>query len=203
MAFLTAADVAHYFLVMQDTSGASDRITNLKIQKLCYYAQGFALVKLQRPLFFDDIEHWQHGPAIKSLWRQYREFGSNPIPVPPNPNIEFISPEIRSLLDDVMNEYGQTSALELRNQTHQEAPWLDTPDGAPITHQKMRTYFLPMVHNIVASDQRDMVDNERESLNIRMATDSEFMEATERGLAELVAGRFSRIEDVRRSLGDV
>ncbi len=46
----TARDVANYFLSKSDDD-AGDMFSNLKIQKLVYYAQGFNLAVFDRPLF--------------------------------------------------------------------------------------------------------------------------------------------------------
>ena len=204
MAFLAATEVAHYFLTTQDTAGTGDGITNLKIQKLCYYAQGFALVKLQKPLFFDPIQHWENGPVVPSLWQEYKYLGSSPIPTPKQPlDRTRFSAEVKAVLDQVIKVYGSFSAWELRNQTHSESPWIDTPDGAPITHQKMRAYFEPLIAHMKDSGEHSINTNDESSLAFKMASDAKFIELTELGLAELAAGRYSRLEDVRRSLRDV
>ena len=204
MAILRAADVANYFLAMQASVQAVDRITNLKIQKLCYYAQGLSLARFHKPLFFDDIQHWQHGPVIPSSWREYRSFGSNPIPLPKQPlNVETYSWETRRLLYDVMRTFGHLSAWELRNRTHAEPPWIDTRDGSSVTHQKMRDYFEPLVEDMKAFSQQGRADDTGKELAHKMANAPKFRELTERGLADLAAGRYSSLEDVRRSLGDI
>ena len=204
MAILRAADIARYFLAKQGPADAAEPINNLKLQKLCYYAQGVALAKLQRPLFFEDIEHWQHGPVVPTLWREYRQFGSNPIPPPEFPlDFKMFDSETRWVLDSVMRTYGRLSAWDLRNMTHTEPPWRNTPDSSPITHQKIRTYFTHLMENMPAFDKYGMEDAESPSLAFQMANDANFMELTERGLADLAAGRYSSIEDVRRSLGGV
>lgn len=42
----------------------SDKISVLKLVKLCYIAQGFSLAVLDRPIFNDDrIEAWKYGPV--------------------------------------------------------------------------------------------------------------------------------------------
>ena len=38
-----------------------DVMTNLKLQKLLYYMQGFHLAVFDTPLFDEDIEAWQYG----------------------------------------------------------------------------------------------------------------------------------------------
>ena len=60
---LSCYDVAQYFLAKADED-AGDLMSNLKLQKLVYYAQGFALVLLEKPLFPERIEAWIHGPVV-------------------------------------------------------------------------------------------------------------------------------------------
>lgn len=60
---LNCFDVAKYFLAQQDET-AGDLISNLKLQKLIYYAQGFHLAISDRPLFPEPIKAWIHGPAV-------------------------------------------------------------------------------------------------------------------------------------------
>ena len=204
MASLRASDVAHYFLLAQEASDVGDPITNLKLQKLCYYAQGLFLTKLKRPLFFDDIEHWQHGPVIPSLWRQYKGLGAGPIPVPRQQLDPYLfTSEIRDVLDQVFMMYGPLSAVELRNQTHRESPWIDTPDGAAITYPKLRAHFGSLIEKLEMSGRGQAGDDGEQSLSSEIATDVEFMELLKLGLADLSAGRYSKLEDVRRSLCDV
>ncbi len=204
MAILRAADIARYFLAKQDPASAGEPITNLKLQKLCYYAQGITLAKLRRPLFFEDIEHWQQGPVVPALWREYKQFGERPIPSPELPkDFKVFDSETRSVLDFVIKTYGRLFAWELRNMTHTEPPWQGTPDRASITHQKMRTYFETPAETMPTWDQHEIGDAESPSLALQMANDTEFIAITERGLADLAAGRYSSLEDVRKSLGSV
>lgn len=48
---LTCFDVAKYFLSLCNDEESGDLISNLKIQKLVYYAQGFSLAINNKPLF--------------------------------------------------------------------------------------------------------------------------------------------------------
>ena len=61
----TVDQIANYFLSLSDPE-IGDGISNLKLQKLCYYAQGFYLAQHDTPLFEDTIEAWQHGPVSVS-----------------------------------------------------------------------------------------------------------------------------------------
>ena len=49
--------------------------------------------------------------------------------------------ETRDLLDEVYAVYGQFAAWKLRNMTHKEPPWCNSPEGYEITHDALRAYF--------------------------------------------------------------
>jgi uncharacterized phage-associated protein len=145
---LTALQVAEYFLTLVDEE-AGDSLSNLKLQKLVYYAQGFSLALTGEPLFNERIEAWQHGPVVPSLYRNYKQHGSEPVPVPEGGlKFEIYSEETRELLDEVYSVYGQFSASKLRNMTHQEPPWMEAigTSSRLISHQTMKDYFSTLVH---------------------------------------------------------
>lgn len=138
-------DVANYFLTLNDEE-IGELITNLKLQKLVYYAQGFHLAIEGTPLFADDIEAWAHGPVVPVLYREYKKYGSGLIPVPVEFNPASIDKEIRDLLDDVYAVYGQFSAWKLRNMTHSELPWVEAADTAGVISLKtMKEYFKTFI----------------------------------------------------------
>jgi uncharacterized phage-associated protein len=117
-------NVADYFLCLQDED-AEDYVSNLKLQKLCYYGQGFYLALNNSRLFNNDILAWQHGPVIEDLYRKYKEFGSKKLPVSDGFFIESLTRDIRDLLEEIYQKYGQYSAWRLRDMTHSESPWLN------------------------------------------------------------------------------
>lgn len=139
---LSCQDVARYFLALND-EGAGDLISNLKLQKLAYYAQGFCLALYDRPLFPERIEAWQHGPVVPELYHAYKEHGSGPIPAPKDLDFDRYTPEERELLDEVYEVYGQFSAWKLRNMTHEEAPWKNMQDSGSgeISHASLSEFF--------------------------------------------------------------
>ncbi len=144
---LSAAAVAAYFLATQPED-SGEGISNLKLQKMCYYAQGFHLALFGSPLFKEDIQAWAHGPVVPSLYHAYKEYGDDPVPAPECIDLAAYDTDTRALLDDVADVYGQFSAWKLRNMTHSEAPWLDARrrmDGAIIKPEAMRTYFATLV----------------------------------------------------------
>lgn len=145
---LTCYDVADYFLSLCDDDNG-DLISNLKIQKLVYYAQGFSLAINDRPLFEEKIQAWPHGPVIPDLYNKYKEYGNAALPVD-NLDIDFskYSQEEIELLDEVYDMYGQFSAWKLRNMTHEEKPWISTFEKGKsniISHEVLKNYFLTQI----------------------------------------------------------
>lgn len=144
----TARQVAHYFLSFTDEE-AGEFISNMKLQKLCYYAQGFHLALTGKPLFPESIEAWTHGPVIPALYRSYKGCGAGAIL--PNGGFDpsVFDKDTRALMDEVFEMYGQYSAGKLRNMTHEEAPWKDAYAQAPsseISHQAMTDYFKTLLN---------------------------------------------------------
>lgn len=141
---LSCHDVAQYFLAQMDED-AGDLISNLKLQKLVYYAQGFALALYGRPLFPEGIEAWTHGPVVPALYHEYKGHGSAAIPFPNGIELPNVDEETRELLDEVYAAYGQFSAWKLRDMTHSEPPWRETPAGQEIRHDDLSDYFATRV----------------------------------------------------------
>ncbi len=150
---LTVDQVADYFLLLVDED-AGDNMTNLRLQKLVYYAQAWHLALTGKPLFAEDFEAWVHGPVSYGLWNKYREYRWNPLPKPSGPIVE-MDDETLDILNEVWDAYGQFSAKRLEELTHTEAPWVNArkrrncgPGDACreiITKDEMRDYYSQKV----------------------------------------------------------
>lgn len=140
---ITSLHVANYFLSLADDD-AGDLISNLKLQKLVYYAQGFHLAMFDKPLFMEPIAAWTHGPVIPSLYQKFKKFNSKPTPRPKRMDLDIFSKELLEFLNEVYNVYGQYDAWKLRNLTHEEPPWKETYErnvGGDIPLEAMKNYF--------------------------------------------------------------
>ncbi|WP_412693926.1 type II toxin-antitoxin system antitoxin SocA domain-containing protein [Clostridium sp. AF22-10] len=60
-------DTAKYIL---EKSGS---MSTMKLQKLCYYSQAWALVWDDAPLFNEDFQAWANGPVCPELFIKHRE----------------------------------------------------------------------------------------------------------------------------------
>ena len=142
----TAREVADYFLWKLDEE-VGDNLSNLKLQKLLYYAQGFHLAVMRRELFDSPIAAWKYGPVVESVYHDFKQYRAGAIPKPDGFDPESIATDTREILDEVFEVYGQFSALRLMEMTHEEPPWRDTPICAEITQGRMKDYFETLVRN--------------------------------------------------------
>ena len=152
---ITAKDVASFFLAKANSVG--DQITNLKLQKLVYYAQAWHLANFNEPLFDEDFEAWVHGPVLPTLYHAYKERGSAPILT--NLDIKIVAKKFNSNTINYLNEvafiYMPHGAYELELMTHKEEPWIDTrgecePDekcNNIIPKELMKTFYASQIKN--------------------------------------------------------
>ena len=101
-------------------------ITQIKLQKLIYFAHGFYLALKEKPLVGEKIEAWQYGPVIPSVYHRFKKWGSRNIrkvlvdkeanPIINEEDIEF--------LDLVWHKFSTLSAAQLVKISHEkDGPW--------------------------------------------------------------------------------
>lgn len=133
--------VAHYFLALQDED-AGDLISNLKLQKLLYYAQGLHLALTGKPLYPERIEAWQHGPVVPDIYHAFKEYRACPISIEEGNGMAIRDEAVVDFLNEVYDVFGQYSAWKLRNMTHEEPPYKEAEDSqGEISRASMRRYF--------------------------------------------------------------
>lgn len=128
-----------------DTANGGELLSNLKLQKLLYYEQGFHLAWFNSPLFSDDIEAWMYGPVVPSVYDYYKKFGSNGIVLEDDLQLIQLTPQEEDLLFQVYERYKSYSAIGLMDLTHGESPWINAAPhdrGSVISNESMRTFFL-------------------------------------------------------------
>lgn len=124
-----------------------DPITNLKLQKLLYYAQGIALGQHNVKIFPDLIQAWEHGPVIRDIWNTYNSHGNSPLPTNPERSLTPVeeTENVVKILEETVTIYGRLSAWTLRDKTHQEKPWLETKRNDIISDDLMKEFFSGVV----------------------------------------------------------
>ncbi|MFZ9470501.1 MAG: Panacea domain-containing protein [Rickettsiales bacterium] len=130
----SASDIANYMIACSFIEKIP--LSPMKLIKLVYIAYGWGLVFLNQKLFNEDIEAWQYGPVIPSIYHEFKRFGKEPIDemsVSMNEMTGDLSVNrinlkegnnISKLLNLVWTYYRNYSAVELSDLTHQlGSPW--------------------------------------------------------------------------------
>jgi len=135
-----AIDIANRLISLSEPE-FGDSITNLKLQKLLYYTQGFHLALYGERFFEEDIHAWQYGPVVPIIYDAFKQKGAEPILLAPETKYKTFNEDQEDLLKEIYSVYGQFSALKLMNMTHEESPWLSTPQAEVITDEKLLDHF--------------------------------------------------------------
>jgi len=128
---INCQDVARYFIIRAYEDGREAEMTNMKVQKLLYYAQSLYLALHDSPLFEDEIQAWRYGPVCPPAYRIYSEFEAQQLPIPKKDFLGSISQEIKKLLEEVWEYFGEYHAYQLSGMTHLEFPWKKARKGLP------------------------------------------------------------------------
>ena len=119
-------DVANLFLSLaeeQANKDLGDLMTDMKLQKMLYFAQCWHLVRYNELLFSSRIEAWQHGPVVPEAYAIYKSNGCNPIHADPVRYDALSKTELTTILD-VFRYYSRFSASGLRELSHEKGtPW--------------------------------------------------------------------------------
>lgn len=145
MAEATAREVADAILAVSQSD--DEYITNLKLQKLLYYAQGWHLAEHGRPLFDDPIEAWPRGPVVSTVFRHFKRFTWQPVELDDQPCD--VSRYVLNHAREVWERYGCYTGRELEVMTTSETPWRsarrgvadDDPDIRRIDPTVMAAFF--------------------------------------------------------------
>jgi uncharacterized phage-associated protein len=122
---ITAGDIAAWIISFCNERG--DPVTNLKLQRLLYYAQAWHLALRGRRLFKDDFQAWANGPIQPNVYAAYHRFSFAPIGfVPEKP---MLPKALEEFLKDVLRAYGHLSAFDLESLSCSELPWSQARSG--------------------------------------------------------------------------
>jgi uncharacterized phage-associated protein len=121
------AQVARYFLYLSAKDNRT--LTPMQLQKLVYIAHGWHLGLYGRPLVNEAVEAWQYGPVIRSLYQEYKRYGSRPIDEQVLSKPEGFDPEEENTIEQVWRGYGSRTGVSLSALTHEAgSPWSVTVD---------------------------------------------------------------------------
>lgn len=112
-----AKSVANYVIAYGMKIGHP--VSNLQLQKILYYIQVYFLKKKGIPFFKDEIEAWQFGPVIPTVYYQYAAFGPAPITMFKTQKID-LEQEEKKDLEQIVKEKAILSLLEIVADTNKK-----------------------------------------------------------------------------------
>lgn len=136
--------------------------TQMKLQKLIFYAHGWHLALFDAPLVDETFEAWRYGPVLPTVYHEFKNFGLMPIdregtePILHNSSIHWIAPQLRdatgntdALLRKIWEVFGGYSGTELSDMTHAPGtPWYkarkaygESERHIPIENREIQRYF--------------------------------------------------------------
>lgn len=124
-------NVARYFIMKAYEDGIEAEMTNMKVQKLLYYAQSLHLALYNEPLFEEEIQAWRYGPVCPPAYRFYSDFEAKQLPIPRKESLLELASEKKELLEEIWGYFGGYHAYGLSNMTHGEFPWKKARKGLP------------------------------------------------------------------------
>ena len=142
--------------------------TQMKLQKLMYFAHGWNLALYDEPLVDQSFHAWEYGPVIPSIYHDFKAFGtigidtfgSELVSQPgvlfswKTPIISSDNTKVNALLDRIWVVYGRYSGTQLSRITHLEgSPWKVMRDknigvrDVIIPDDLIRDYFKGQIRN--------------------------------------------------------
>lgn len=145
-----ASSIAHEFVKKGIEEGYP--VTQMKLQKMVYFAQGVHLALHQEPLVKDVFQAWKYGPVVPGIYHTYKFYGSSPITntewVMDQEEMEMakIDEKAKETVDYTWSLLKETNTVKLSNWTHEDgSPWkLNYIDGANdviIPNDDIKKYF--------------------------------------------------------------
>jgi uncharacterized phage-associated protein len=128
---IDSLNVARYFIIRAYEDGREAEMTNMKVQKLLYYAQSLHLALYNEPLFAEEIQAWRYGPVCPPAYNFYSEFEAKQLPIPDKESLWQLPREKKELLEEIWEYFGGYHAYKLSDMTHLEFPWKKARKGLP------------------------------------------------------------------------
>jgi len=135
-------------------------VTQMKLQKMVYFAHGYYLAKYGIALVEEGFQAWKFGPVVPSIYHTYKLYGSSEIT---DADLvaasEIYKAELLSLpetaweaIDYTWDATKDLSAITLSTWTHKiGSPWADVfqpnKNSIPIPDQKIGEYFTGILFN--------------------------------------------------------
>ena len=151
----SATIIAYAFVKKGIESG--NPVTQMKLQKLIYFAHGLHLATYNKPLIQETFQAWKFGPVVPSVYQDYKLYGSMPIAATDylfffkdasvfDKELTLLDNEAQTSIKITWDALKDTSASRLSNWTHKaNSPWTENYEegvnDTPIPNDEIKEYF--------------------------------------------------------------
>jgi uncharacterized phage-associated protein len=133
--------------------------TQMKLQKLMYFAHGWHLALADASLIDEQFEAWKYGPVVPSVYHEFKHYGILPIStlgteaqVIGKGSIQWVPPQLingtgytAALLRRIWHVFGGYGGNQLSAMTHvHDSPWVKNYSegmNKPIPNEDIKSYF--------------------------------------------------------------
>ncbi len=149
-------------------------IEKLKLIKLLYFMERKFLSENHHPMLFDEYYSLPHGPICSStlngidgiihgeIWDNYIARNGNVVVAMKylsRDDLDEVSDAELAVVDDIWRDFGQMTASQLRNYSHENCPeYTETTGRIPISYKQILRAVGEEDADVLASDIEDMID---------------------------------------------
>ncbi|HEX8314816.1 MAG TPA: type II toxin-antitoxin system antitoxin SocA domain-containing protein [Flavisolibacter sp.] len=131
-------------------------VTQMKLQKMVFFAHGYHLAKYGEPLVSEKFEAWKFGPVVQDIYQTYKLYGSDPImdtyflPKPPaDARQKQLSEAALEAIEYTWKVTKPLSANQLSYWSHVDgSPWAavyDPAKNSAIPNESIKEYFQKLL----------------------------------------------------------
>lgn len=132
-------------------------VTQLKLQKMVYFANGYHLAKHNNPLIVEAVQAWKYGPVIPELYQVLKAYGNSPITDPIfldfigiDKEYSKIDQTTRETIDYTWEATKSVSAENLVRWTHKvdspwDKAWKKSERNTTINNTEILDYFTNLI----------------------------------------------------------
>lgn len=133
--------VANFVIEVAKKKG--NPVTNLKLQKILFFLQGYFLSNYGAPLIDGSFSKWRYGPVEEKVYQSFKNYGATPINSefkeasidrgiiyvnPVRMNITELSDNLMSELKELVEKLINIEPWELVDITHRHSSWKNYED---------------------------------------------------------------------------
>lgn len=136
-------------LIMFEQERGLDTMTQLRLHKMLYFAQGWHLAWHGNPLFNSEFTAYKYGPVAPEIRRLYGDCSNRAITLTQdefdNYNFDNMTDEEVQTVIDVFNEYDKFSTWTLVDMSHETNPWMQhSQESSTIPIPEIQEHFSNM-----------------------------------------------------------